>query len=90
MSSTGDNIKCARIKAGLPQWRLADKLGVTEQTISSYEAGRQSCGIFDICRIAPILKTTPYELIHGVVESAPDVLHLPSRATAITFHIPAW
>lgn len=40
MNPIGEQIKDARIKAGITQEELAEKVGVIRQTITEYESGR--------------------------------------------------
>lgn len=40
MNPIGEQIKEARIKAGITQEDLAEKVGVIRQTITEYESGR--------------------------------------------------
>ena len=60
----GKNVamKDARTRAGLSQQELADKLGVSRQTISSLETGRYNPSIFLAYKIAKYFGMTIEEV----------------------------
>ena len=61
----GENIKKIRITRGITQAQLADRVGVSEKTVSSWEVGRTEprSNLFDsICRI---LNCDMSELVDG-------------------------
>lgn len=88
--TTGDHIRLARLEAGLTQWDLGCGCGKSGSTVGAWESGAMTPALTDLCRIAPLLHKTPFELIHGRRDVETDVLHLPSRATATVIHTPAW
>ena len=51
--SIGDNIRVLRIKAGMTQSRLAERLGVTDQAVSKWETGAASP---DLSLIVPLTR----------------------------------
>lgn len=51
--SIGDNIRALRIKAGMTQSRLAERLGVTDQAVSKWETGAASP---DLSLIVPLTR----------------------------------
>lgn len=59
----GEAIKKIRIRTGLTQAELADRLGVTPQVISQYERGLKNPKIETIQRIADALNVPPQELL---------------------------
>lgn len=71
----GENIKKQRERLGMEQKELADKLGLSNKTISSWECGRTEPRmgmIEDMCVIFGIDKTT---LIDGIIEVEKPVNH---------------
>lgn len=52
------NIKIARIKQGLTQHQLAEKLGVTNNDISRYETGRMKPSLEKLVILADVLNVT--------------------------------
>ncbi|MCK8494612.1 helix-turn-helix domain-containing protein [Spirosoma sp. RP8] len=51
----GQQIKQARLKAGLTQQELAEKLEISQTTVNKYETGRQNFTIETIQKIATAL-----------------------------------
>ena len=70
--SIGKTIKYYRIKKGITQQNLADKLGVTWEMISRYETGKSS-PIHRIFDIADALNITPAELLQDSYISSPYI-----------------
>lgn len=56
-------IKAARVNVGLTQENAAKELGITRQTLASYEAGRTSPDMELGKRMARLYKTTVDNLI---------------------------
>lgn len=52
MAKIGRNIREQRMKKGLSQEELAEKLYVTRQTISNYETGKSNPDVEMLARIA--------------------------------------
>jgi transcriptional regulator with XRE-family HTH domain len=57
------NLKRARLAAGLSQKELAQKLGISFKTISAYETGRAIPPSHTLAKIAQITKVTVGEII---------------------------
>ncbi len=57
------NIKKARVSSGLSQKELAEKLGVSDKTISAYETGRAFPPTPTLAKIAEITKTDVANII---------------------------
>lgn len=66
MKNLGLNIKFARIKAKISQENLAEKVGVSRETISMIENGNQNASILKIIDIARIIKAPFDELFKDV------------------------
>ena len=58
-----ENIIRARIKAGLTQKEIADRIGVAPSTYSCYESGKREPDIDKIKKIASVLGVTGNELL---------------------------
>lgn len=71
--AVGDRIRAARQGAQLSQGDLAQKLGVKQATISSWETGTRSPGLDDLFAIASALQIE-------VVDLLPSKNHQPVRA----------
>lgn len=54
----GERIKLARKKAGMTQQQLADRAGITKQSISKYERGAASPGSAVLLRLSDALEVT--------------------------------
>lgn len=48
----GQNVRAARIKAGLTQAQLAERTGTTQQYVSSVEAGQQNITLDTMAALA--------------------------------------
>lgn len=62
---TGEVLKKARIDAGMTQAELAQRLGVTPQTVSQYERGIKNPKIETLRKFADALGVTPGYLLYG-------------------------
>lgn len=60
------NLKLHRIKAGLTQFELAERLGVKERVICFWETGRSEPHIEQAVDIARILETEPKEIFPNI------------------------
>lgn len=65
MAKIGRNIREQRMKKGLSQEELAERLYVTRQTISNYETGRSNPDVEMLTRLAEALDTDIQLLIYG-------------------------
>ena len=65
MAKIGRNIREQRMKKGLSQEELAERLYVTRQTISNYETGRSDPDVEMLTRLAEALDTDIQLLIYG-------------------------
>lgn len=72
----GDNIRKVRMKRGLTQAQLADRVNVSEKTVSSWEVNRTEPSMSYIERIADVLTCQKSELLGDSVVSADDMLFL--------------
>ena len=61
----GKKIKVARIKTGLVQSDLADRIGVTQNYISLIETGKKIPSLKTLTKIARELDVSPGELLSG-------------------------
>lgn len=61
----GDNLAKARKKAGLSQEELAEKMGLTRQTISKWETGASAPDVEELQRLCQALSASVEELICG-------------------------
>lgn len=77
MSIVSDNIKRLRIKADMEQLELAEKLGVSNKTVSSWECGRTEPRMEMIEKICNVLHCTKSDL----VEEQPTVIMGSDRMT---------
>lgn len=64
------NLKIYRLKAGLTQWELAQRLGVKERAVTLYETGRATPEIETMVDIARILGCDPSEIWSDVFAKA--------------------
>lgn len=55
-------LKLRRIEQNIPQWKLAQVLGITSTELSRYELGRRRCPADLRRKIADVLSTTPEQL----------------------------
>lgn len=62
-ASTGDKLKLLRLREGMTQKELADKLGVTPQNISQYERGLKKPKIETVQKMADALGVDVSEII---------------------------
>ena len=57
------NLRLLRKQSRMSQFMLADKLGVSQRTISHYENGSSEPSLQILCRIARIFRVTVDELL---------------------------
>lgn len=70
MSSVSQNIETMRLQRKLTQKNMADKLSVTEQTVSDWESGESEPDIETLVKIADLLNTDIATLIYGLPDPA--------------------
>lgn len=66
------SLKIFRLKAGLTQWELAQRLGVKERVITLYETDRATPKIETMVDIARILGCDPSEIWSDVFTRSAD------------------
>lgn len=71
----GARIKKWRLIRGLTQSQLAEKLGMTEANLSSYERDKSDPPLKVLEKIAEILKVKTSYLLNGDIEDESDSLH---------------
>jgi transcriptional regulator with XRE-family HTH domain len=62
MTEFGKNLRHYREKVGLTQGELADKLGITQQSIAAYESGTRKAKYPRLIEISRILNCNPDDL----------------------------
>ena len=75
----GDNLSKSRKKAGLSQEELAEKMGITRQTISKWETGASVPDVEELqrlCGLCAALSASAEELICGEAGRKPKREHL--------------
>lgn len=76
-TTLGALMQQARIKAGMTQKQLADKLGISFVLISQYECGVKKPKIDTLVKIADILGVTLEDLYTSQTEDNPPCYYLP-------------
>lgn len=61
-----DNLYYLRVRAGLTQQELADKLGVTRSIVTRYELGSKTPPLATVTALAAIFDCTVDELVNGI------------------------
>ena len=74
-----ENLKNARIRAGLTQAQVAEKIGVAPSSYSFYESGKREPDVMKIKQIAAVLGVTGDEL-----------LGIGGNDTFVTAHLTSW
>lgn len=80
---TGDLIKDARIKAGITQAELAERLGVTPQAVSQYERGIKKPKLETVIRIAEALGVLVPDLYPEGMQAMPILDWMESKGVPI-------
>jgi DNA-binding XRE family transcriptional regulator len=65
LKRVGRNLKSARLKAGLRQIDVNEKVGITYRHYQNIEAGRINVTVGTLCRLAKLYKATVSELVEG-------------------------
>lgn len=84
--SVGENIRCLREQKKLTQEALAEKLGVTRQTVSQWERQKAYPDIEMLKRIAAALEVGLMTVVYGHEEPQPDYGVFPSRTQRVLFY----
>lgn len=69
----GKRIKIARIRTGLTQENVADRIGITPQHVSNIETGNSSVSLTTLVAIANLLGTTMDELLCDTLVKSKEV-----------------
>jgi len=69
----GKRIKIARIRVGLTQENVADRIGITPQHVSNIETGNSSVSLTTLVAIANLLNVTMDELLCDTLRKSKDV-----------------
>ena len=78
--ATGDNIKHLCKRKGLTLGILADRIGVSDCTMSNWVNGRRQITAYELLRVSRVLGVTMEELMEGVE----DEKYLPKEEPDIT------
>ncbi len=62
----GENLRQARLSAGLSQVVLAKRVKTGQGTLSGYETGRRALSIATLLRFAKVLKIPAADLLKGL------------------------
>lgn len=60
------NLKVLRVSKGLSQTELSEKTGISQTTISSWESGKSSPSIKNICKLANFYAVEPTVIFNAV------------------------
>lgn len=66
-TSSPNPLRAARLAAGMSQQQLADRLGITQATISTWETGKVSPRVSDLTQVATALGVAPIALLAEAV-----------------------
>lgn len=76
----GENMRAARLKAGLSQVGLSDATRLDRAAISFLERAERAPDLSTLVRVARALETKPSALLSGVGLAGPRAFELPSAA----------
>ena len=62
----GDNVKRARLAAGMTQEELSERSGFSQQYLSGLEQGKRNPTIVSIYELAQALSVSHEDLVHSV------------------------
>ena len=68
----GERIKAARKQRGMTQRELAQKVGISVNSLSRYETGERQPNIETLSKIAEALGVDPVEITYGKQEKEPE------------------
>jgi len=77
LATIGKSLQSIRKRRGLTQKALGERIGLTRETIASYEAGRSHLIDTTIIDIAAVLRVSVNEIL-GLERQAVDI-HIPRR-----------
>mgnify|MGYP001852134631 CR=1 FL=1 len=82
-----DRLKESRIKAGLTQEQLAEKLGVAKSTLSGYESGNREPTVATIAKVLEILNIDANYLYQDETKALTElVISLDDKALIKKYH----
>lgn len=61
-------LKAERLKAGVTQAKLADRIGVTQSVISKMETGERRLDVVEVLEICDALRISQRDFLSAVVE----------------------
>jgi transcriptional regulator with XRE-family HTH domain len=76
-NQSAEVIKRARNKTNVSQTRLAQLLGVSQPLVSSWECGKVTAGLDDICAIEKVLGVVKGELVFAIIHDKKETEHIP-------------
>ena len=79
----GDNLRALRADSGMTQEQVAEQLGVTRQTLSSYESGRTRPDIDMLVRLCQVYDTDLDGIVHGQARVLKDLRRVRRTAVAL-------
>lgn len=79
----GERLKAARLAAGMNQRDVATDLGKVQQTIASWESGRQMPDVFDLRCLCTLYAITPNHILLDGGDALPRVSLANSYATCL-------
>lgn len=75
----GEQLRSARVKTGLSQVGLAEKLGISRPSIASIETGRQSLSVEQLVEFANLLDVNPVDILEQTLGGSPSVVRELNR-----------
>ena len=70
--ATGDNIKRLCKRKGLTLRILADRIGVSDSTMSNWVNGKWQITAYGLLRVSRVLNTTMEKLMEGIEDGRTD------------------
>ena len=70
--ATGDNIKRLCKRKGLTLRILADRIGVSDSTMSNWVNGKRQITAYGLLRVSRVLNTTMEKLMEGIEDGRTD------------------
>ena len=65
------------MKTNVSQTRLADLLGVSQPLVSSWECGKVTAGLDDLCAIEKVLGVVKGELVLAIIHDTKETEQIP-------------